>query len=195
MAYNSKECFICCSDLSENPFNKFSYPLLSMSQTFNCSCLNNYAHNKCLINIKKCPTCRKESIPNLYVYTKYDYYFSTLLNWLKHDISRIEKLNWFMLYYLMFLYFILFILHCNKHLVNTLIPYCKILLFFTIMISFTIYILTIFNDYLKKYWLYDVKKQKCYVFNEQYTILDQTYILEHRQLHLRILLENYQMYR
>jgi hypothetical protein len=192
MVYNSKECFICCSDLSDEQFNRFTYPLLSMSEAFHCHCLNNYAHNKCLINIKKCPTCRKQLTPNLYVYTKYDYYFFILFNWLKEDISRIEKLNWFMLYYLMFLYFILFILHCNKHLVNTIIPYCTLLLFFTIMISFTIYILTTFNDYLKKYWLYDVKKQTCYVFNKQYTILEEKQILQHRQLHLRILLQNYQ---
>ena len=54
MVYNSKECFICCSDLSsDEQFNKFTYPLLSMSEAFDCDCLNNYAHNKCLININK----------------------------------------------------------------------------------------------------------------------------------------------
>jgi hypothetical protein len=186
-----KECFICCSDLSEQNFNRFSYPLLSMADAFNCNCVNNYAHNKCLININKCPTCRKESVPNLYVYTKYDYYFSPLLNWLKNDISRIEKINWFILYYLMFLYCIVLILHCNKNLVNTLISYCKMLLFFTIMITFTIYILTIFNDYLKKYWLYDFKQQKCHIFNKEYIIIPnhtiEHRILEHRILHLTMI--------
>lgn len=37
------------------------YPLISMNDAYDCDCINNYAHNKCLLNINKCPTCKKSS--------------------------------------------------------------------------------------------------------------------------------------
>ena len=96
------ECFICCSVDGKTDTEKQiemmynqkygNYPLLALSTVYNCKCQNSYAHNKCLLNLNKCPTCRKVvSKPNLYVKTSYDYYLWFLLDWVKKDISRIEK--------------------------------------------------------------------------------------------------------
>lgn len=81
-----EECLICysndgksdqekCMEMFFNQKHFLNYPLIPISYAFNCNCKNKYAHNKCLFNIKKCPTCRKiVHKPNLYIKTKYDYY-------------------------------------------------------------------------------------------------------------------------
>jgi hypothetical protein len=87
---DKNECCICYSidgksdeelnfDMQYNN-NQMNYPLLSLSTVYECNCINNYAHNRCLLHINKCPTCRKLSNPKLYVYTLYDYYLPFLLN-------------------------------------------------------------------------------------------------------------------
>lgn len=107
----NKECFICYStgkteqeELLESFYNvkTMNYPLISMCDAYGCKCINNYAHNKCLLNVNKCPTCRKEIKPKLYITTKYDFYLKYLLNYLRKDTSKIVILNWHMLYILIF---------------------------------------------------------------------------------------------
>jgi hypothetical protein len=81
----SEECFICCSvdgkSDTEKQFEMIynqkytNYPLLPLSKIYSCNCCTSYAHNKCLLNLNKCPTCRKVvSKPNLYVKTSYGFY-------------------------------------------------------------------------------------------------------------------------
>jgi hypothetical protein len=65
---------------------KFAYPFVLLSDAYGCECKTIQAHNKCLININKCPTCRKVvSKPNLYVKTRLDYYFSWPLTVIKSN--------------------------------------------------------------------------------------------------------------
>ena len=178
-----KECFICYSTgkTKEDEFNEFlynikgmEYPLISMNDAYDCNCINNYAHNKCLLNINKCPTCRKVAKPNLYIKTKYDYFLKYLLNWLKKDILNMTKLNWFMYCCLTFGMLVLSICalfekeikECNIVLLKSFINLC----FSTIIVSLIfipLYFLIIFNDYLKKYWLYNENTKKYEVFNNE----------------------------
>ena len=78
------DCFICCTldgkSSDEKTMELFSnrkfhpYPLVKLSQVYNCNCNGFLAHNKCLHGIKKCPTCRKYTEkPNLYVRTFYSF--------------------------------------------------------------------------------------------------------------------------
>lgn len=110
------------------------YPMLSMDKAYNCKCQNNYAHNKCLININKCPTCRKEKI-------------------------NIIKLKWYMMCCLVSL--LVFLVLCAFNQNKIVIPKTKLSLFISIAIGIIFYIslfiFTTFNDYLIKYWLCNEK--------------------------------------
>ncbi len=178
-----KECFICYSTgkTKEDEFNEFlylykgmDYPLISMNDAFGCKCITNYAHNICLLTINKCPTCRKVAKPKLYITTRYDYYFKYLLNWLKKDILNMTKLNWFMFCCLTFGILVLSICalfekeikECNivpkKSFRSLCLSICIVSLIFI-----PLDILIIFNDYLKKYWLYNKNTKKYDVFNNE----------------------------
>ena len=175
---NKEECFICCSKdgktdsekLFEIMYNykSMDYPLLSLSSAYNCKCFYNYAHNKCLITINKCPTCRKLLKPKLYINTKFDYYLGFLLSWIKKDISRIEKINWCALSYLIIFHIILFLF--NKNIIKIIIKFIKYILLYLKIILSILYILSlcviiILNDYFNKYWLYNSKIKICCVLN------------------------------
>ena len=182
---SKKECFICYStgktikeehDEIIYHIKTMNYPLISMDKAYGCKWKNYYAHNKCLLNIDKCPTCRHVVNPKLYITTRYDYYIPFLLNWLKKDKINIFKLNKYMIYCLIFGILILGICALfekelneskilqKKSLINLCFSICIVSLIFI-----PLYIFTIFNDYLKKYWLlrpnentikYDVFRQK-----------------------------------
>ena len=160
------ECFICCSEHGKSekellleaklyPTNKtINYPLLSLAEVYGCECHTSYAHNKCLLTINKCPTCRQISKPNLYVKTRYDYYLKFLLRWLKKDPSNISKLNWYMIYYLIFILSSLTIIDYNPNITDKIIPpRSNISIVFSILaastIALAIFILSIFNDCLE----------------------------------------------
>ena len=178
-----KECFICYSTgkTNQEEFDEFvyniksmEYPLISMNYAYGCKCINKYAHNKCLLNINKCPTCRKETKPKLYIKTKYDYFFKYLLNYLRKNNSNIIKLNRYMIYTLIFALLILGIFAFHEKEIkklNILPKKSFINLCFSItivsLIFIPLYILTVFNDYLKKYWLYNENTKKYDVFNNQ----------------------------
>ena len=174
-----EECFICCSVDGKSDTEKqfemmynqkyINYPLLTLSSAYGCNCCKSYAHNKCLLNIIKCPTCRKVvSKPNIYVKTSYDYWLWFLLDWVKKDISRIEKMKRCAILYIMtmclFLYSIDKII--GKELFETIIPpKSNISLCFATVIGLFYFLslyTVILEDYLKKYWLYDSKTKKCY---------------------------------
>ncbi len=175
-----EECFICCSDAKtekeqyiEKMTNQKSmdYPLLSMSYVYGCKCVNYHAHNKCLLNINKCPTCRKDAIPILYKFTKYDYYLKFLLNWLKKDPSNFIRLNWYMMYCLLLIFGLLFCCAMNEDKINKIIkPKSKASLCVSIVISISfgipLFMLTSFNDYIKKYWLYNSNTKKYDAFHD-----------------------------
>ena len=135
------ECFICCSvdgkSDTEKQFEMMynqkyaNYPLLTLSTAYNCKCQNSYAHNKCLLNINKCPTCRKVVVkPNLYVKTRYDYYLCFLLDWFKKDTSCIEKMKWCAIMYIiimcLFLYSIIPVRMCKKVIYQQSLKICHL---------------------------------------------------------------------
>ena len=170
------ECFICCSvDGKTNTEKQFemiynqkytNYPLLTLSKAYMCNCYKSYAHNKCLLNINKCPTCRKVvPKPNLYVKTSYDYYLWFLLDWVKKDISRIKKMEWCAIIYIIIMHLLLYSIDINKELFKTIIPpKSNISLCFATIICVSYFLAgytVILNDYFKKYWLYDSKINKC----------------------------------
>ncbi len=143
----NNDCIIC--------YSNNEYPLLSMSYIYKCKCRKYYGHNRCLINVNKCPTCRKESKPYLYIYTKYDYYFYYLLNWLKKDILNIYKLHLLIIY--------IFIIICELIFTsNEFIIYYYVILY-SLLFGFILFLLTELNNYLKIYWLFDGEKYN--VFN------------------------------
>ena len=173
------ECLICYTSdgktdkeiFYEIMFNQktMNYPMLSMAYAYGCKCSDNWAHNKCIINIQKCPTCRKESKPNLYINTRYDYYLKFLLNWLKKDISHIYKLNWYMTNCLIFVIVLLGICGLNEKMIHDIIPpKSNISLCFSIIIGLLfgipLYVFVVFNDYITKYWLYNPYTNKYDVF-------------------------------
>ena len=176
-----EECFICCTIDGKSDYQKqmemmtnqprTPYPLVLLSNAFGCNCKGLCAHNKCLYSIYKCPTCRKEVKPNLYVKTRYDYYLGFLLNWIKEDNSRIEKMKWWSVLCIIIICLLLCIIakFIDKELFESIIPpKSNQSLCFAIVIG-TVYVLAIYciilDDYFKKYWLYDPKLKKCFVFN------------------------------
>jgi hypothetical protein len=175
-----KECFICYSNGKtkediryEQMINQktINYPLLSMDYVYNCKCVNKYAHNICIININKCPTCRQKAKPNAYVYTKYDYYLKYLLNWLKKSPSNLSKLNWYMFFCLVIVILLVGFCSVYEEKIKNFkcIQYSLINFYFLGAISLFIftplYILFVFNDYLQKYWLYNKNTKKYDIFN------------------------------
>jgi len=180
-----RECFICYSSTGKSELellheeiygNKtMNYPLLSMSHVYKCNCINNYAHNRCVLHINKCPLCRKESKPNLYINTQYEYYFKYILKWIKKDISHIEKLDWYMIYYLIFTCGLIYIfserqdVKCSNNKIIGIIfsrskvyPYLST--FFCLLFICILFMYATLNDYLVKYWLYDENKKKFNIF-------------------------------
>jgi hypothetical protein len=187
------ECFICCSDHGKSDKEMLfeyqtinyplislvttNYPLISLGSAYGCKCNTSYAHNKCLLTIKKCPTCRKVSNPNLYVKTRYDYYLKYLLVWLKKDQLNVYKLYWYMIYCVIFGILLLgiYVMYENKIKERNIIPKksftnlcCSLSVILLTHIPF--YVLIIFNDYLRKYWLYNPNTKKYDVFNNESTI-------------------------
>jgi len=173
------ECFICCSvdgkSDSDKQFELFfnqkygNYPLIKLSQAYDCNCRNMYAHNRCLLHIHKCPTCRKTVVkPNLYVKTRYDYYLWFLLDWVKKDATNIEKIKWYAMTTLVIFCLILYLLDKNKEALYVIIPPKSNKSLFLAIVLGSMYFLSLYtiilDDYFKKYWLYDFKNKKCLVF-------------------------------
>lgn len=163
------ECFICCSSdgkteqemLMEYFSNKktHGYPLIKLSNVYNCKCSNTQAHNKCLLNINKCPTCRKNSQkPNLYVTTKYDYYFYWLFNLLQSKPKIIKQIK--TIATLIIVLMIVFVILVDKKIItptitNTIVN--TIVLVTLLLVQIIGGIVIVMEDYFKKYWLYDDK--------------------------------------
>jgi hypothetical protein len=173
-----EECFICCSVDGKTDNEKIyeiycnqkycDYPLIQLSNAYDCNCSTSYAHNKCLFDIKKCPTCRKVvTKPKLYVSTRYDYYLWFLFDWIKKDISRIEKIKYYAILCLIIMCSILCLFDKNKNIIDLIIPPKSLRsLFFGIVMGGLYFIsmyIIILDDYFTKYWLYDSKIKKSHI--------------------------------
>lgn len=149
------ECFICCTHTRENEnfldlfFNisQYGYPIIALSYAYDCKCKNIYAHNKCLLNIVKCPQCRKEvKKPNLLVKTNRDYYFYYFFEYLKKYPKLIKIIEIITISIIISLIGIAFII--DRKYENTLI-------ISIVLIALLNNLITEFMRYLKFYWLWD----------------------------------------
>jgi len=173
------ECFICCTHDGKTDIDKtietssnktLCYPLLELSYVYGCNCKGFLAHNRCLLSIKKCPTCRKKPEKmNLYKYTKYDYYFKYYFDWIKKDAKRIKKTEKYVLTYLFFIFIpSLLLLEYLKENNIIIIPKCSIISFIFALLFGSFYciglILFGLNDYFVKYWLYNSTTETFSIF-------------------------------
>jgi hypothetical protein len=159
-----EECFICCTidgKSDEELFNEiclnrkmFNYPLISLSQAFMCKCINIFAHNKCLLKLNKCPTCRKiVSKPNLYVKTKYDYIFGWVFNIIKKYPILINITIDYCIGSISIIFIIFFLINKNT---NNFIS-MNLIFFWLLFGNWSIITIIIMKDYFCKYWLYNNK--------------------------------------
>lgn len=160
------ECFICCSKSDKTDQDKlielcakrkkFAYPVITLSDAYGCKCNSMHAHNKCLLNINKCPSCRKVVLkPNLYVRTQLDFYLYYLFAIIKSNPKIIECAKYFGTG-LMILLITIYIL-IDKNIINVNDTNIKfhisigILLFISLFVGFILAL----EDYFVKYWLYN----------------------------------------
>ena len=172
--FRKDECIICYSfngktdreEMLEMSMGAKSsaFPMKPLSDVYGCKCVS-LCHSRCLIQIDKCPTCRKQNKPNLYIKTSYDYYLYYLLEWLKNDTNNVGKLKKISCAMILLFIIICFMLDKNyisiKH-NNTINLIGSII--FALIYSGALYIIVII-DYVYKYWLYDEKRKKYHVFN------------------------------
>ena len=177
------DCFICCTKSGKSEQDKFqdvflnrrtyNYPLIQLSSAYGCNCSNAMAHNKCLLGIKKCPTCRKVVIkPNLYVETKFDWIFSWLFGWLKSNSKLIPKLKiWCgiscVIMFILFLMIDKQLLQFSDNWITQVIlgplghffVVKKTWIGLSLLLGIQLIggIVLIMEDYIKKYWLYNPK--------------------------------------
>jgi len=149
------ECFICFEKNNKTLELKLvktlfgidflNYPIIPLSHAYGCSCKTIFSHNKCLKNIKKCPSCRKDvNMPKLHV----ELYFEKYLIIFQNNILFILEISIILLSIIS----LLFIFQIEKY-------YDKIDNIYINFIFIIIYIYGIFIIYfsklLKNYWLYD----------------------------------------
>jgi hypothetical protein len=120
-----------------------NYPLLPLFKAYGCNC-KSFAHNKCLLSINKCPTCRKiVSKPNLY------------FDWIKKDTPRIEKMKWYAILYIIIMCLLLYKIDkiVGKELFDTIVPKSDgsygSLCFAIIMITLYLLLLLLLFCYIK----------------------------------------------
>jgi hypothetical protein len=165
-----EECFICCVPdgksyndiLMEQIANRksFPYPLILLSDAYGCKC-NTKAHNKCLIRINKCPTCRKfVSKPKLQVKTSLDYWLSPLFKILKSKPQLIGQIKIICSYLIVLM--IILVICIDKQIIQ--IPsnsnsnlHFHISIGILLSIQLICGMVFVLGDYFKKYWLYDEK--------------------------------------
>lgn len=164
------ECFICCDIDGKSSDEKaleifanrkyHSYPLVKLSEVYGCECKGLLAHNKCLLGIKKCPTCRKFSPkPNLYVRTFYDDIFGWIFKSIKSNPTLIKTFKHMAFTYVILMFGCYFLLY-NKIIVVQSILYTSIAFMIILSIQLVGGICFIMEDYFVKYWLYDKKTNK-----------------------------------
>lgn len=156
------ECFICYTDDGKSveecfldTFNHklLGYPLISMSYAYDCRCSTTYAHNRCLKNVLKCPTCRKVVVkPNLSVEIYGEKYFK----WIKSNTKMWKNI---VMDSAILVFIITFLNFLNKH--NVINLNINVLISGLLIISVSGIVLKM-DDYMNKYWLYDNVLRKFY---------------------------------
>jgi hypothetical protein len=156
------ECFICYTDdgksIEECLLDTFNhrllgYPLISLSYAYDCRCSTTYAHNRCLKNVLKCPTCRKVVVkPNLSV----EIYGEKYLKWIKLNISSWKNIVMDSAILVFVISFFNFLNKCDVIKLNA-----TSLMIGLLLISVSALVLKM-DDYMNKYWLYDNVSKKFY---------------------------------
>lgn len=158
------ECFICYSKsgktiqekmLDNIHHERLSYPLITLSHAYNCHCGTMWAHNRCLMGIYKCPSCRKYVYkPNLCVTTNVDKYLN--LKWIKKYQSNFKYIQQFIAFTMIAIIGVILIIDKLNKVKNI-----YILSLLTIPLLFGSVILHI-SEYAEKYWLYNDKTKSFY---------------------------------
>lgn len=159
------ECFICCSKsgktmqekmLDNIHYKRLRYPLIPLSYAYGCDCKTMLAHNRCLIGVLKCPTCRKiVHKPRLCVKGNIEKYL--YLEWIKNGPKNINKIQTITVL-IMFKIFVLVQLNEHKYIVITN-NYVLLSLTFIMIVGSVILMLC---DYVEKYWLFNKKLNAFY---------------------------------
>jgi hypothetical protein len=148
-----QECFICCSKsgksnaerLMDNIHHrKMRYPQIPLSYAYGCKCDTTKAHNRCLVNVLKCPTCRKPvAAPYTEVHTTLENYVN--LEWVKKYPAKFRMLTGTMVC----VSFVLIIANETIKIYWNAWTSCAVLCVYI----FTMCLLFV-DDYVRKYWLF-----------------------------------------
>ena len=160
----NQECFICygdgTSDYDKNVevFNcSWSYPMVTLSEAYNCNCKTMLAHNRCLMRCVSCPSCRKHVRPNLYVKSRWDYWLYYMFEFIKRNIQYFEDVKLsiaVVISFACYVYIICDILIADRSSM-IMVMTATIGSIFNVLLL----IVVILNDYMSKYWLYSSKKK------------------------------------
>ena len=173
-------CIIC---YDENNNNKDEDELLLLKSIFNCNCKTYHTHKKCIIDIMKCPTCRKIMNKNininkinshnnltfmeycinniffgLYFHTNYENIIQTNINY-QNYLNDVLLLTKFIFFYLIF---------CIKNQTLILIIYFLFKKYITNIVFFkkTMWFLSIIESFYQLYLLIIIYKNYFTVFHK-----------------------------
>lgn len=159
------ECFICCTKsgksreerLFDNIYHKgIRYPIIPLCYAYDCRCSGTFAHNKCLLTINKCPTCRKlVTKPRLVVRKAFESYVN--LQWIYNNPLTFQYFTCFNMGVMTMIFLFVFL---NEQKVITIEN--NYVLFGLVMIQLLTGVILTLNDYTYKYWLYDKKSNTFY---------------------------------
>jgi len=141
------ECIVCWEKY-KSKFLSINYPLRPLSFYYQCQC-KTLAHNICIYEFIKCPTCNKEFIPITIVITKYDEMIDFILNILQINHFYFIKLLKLTSLFCIFTMFIMIYEDLTyKSIIN--MNYIIIRLSTCMFSSFILFT----HDYINKYWIF-----------------------------------------
>lgn len=166
-ALKKPECIICYTPSGKNseeeivecgPGGKtMSYPIINFSYAYGCNCKTSFAHNRCLKNIFKCPTCRKsveKPCLRVHSYGKITLEFS--LGWIEKNPVKFKNI---VKLFCTLGIIIIIISILQKHAYVKINGYIQLIFSIILVIAFGL-IQT--NDYVNKYWLFDEESKTFY---------------------------------
>lgn len=162
--FGRPECFICCTPDGKSEAEKAQdrvgnrksifYPIIPLSHAYGCRCHTSFAHNRCLISVTKCPTCRKHvPKPNLRVDA---WWMNRRLGWIRQNPALYKERLQYFFCCVVVIFFIS--LAANDGYIK--LPPC-VTAALLVCICFAHFVV-LFEDSLNKHWLYDEKRKTYY---------------------------------
>ena len=158
-----EECFICCSKsgktdqerlLDNMHHSRMWYPLVPLSYAYGCRCTTSWVHNRCLLGVYKCPTCRKQAIPRLRIKGQLEHY--VYLDWIRIYPAAFHRLKQFSVISPL----LIFMLNWLQELRYLDMPTWLICMMLVTLAINTMILLA--YDYTEKYWLFSAKHHLFY---------------------------------